>query len=238
MKRCGNPKCVSDLIFDDDRNVCPFCGSALIDINQTGLANSAPAQDPDRTETPKNEPDRSSFLAGKHFIKCHGIVAEVEHQAIFYGRFHKLCNSIFRGEPYQLAHQTIEYTLRIQRMDDDLPDSSADFNLFGNFMGRIYAGDEVVIRAISHGDRKTVQSIMNLTTGCVLRPGFQIPAALIRGFALATAAFIAYFIYLCLSGTLLHLIATVISAFMPVIILVGLVFLVIRRYKRHHRRWF
>ena len=123
-------------------------------------------------------------------------------------------------------------------MDDDLPDSSADFNLFGNFMGRIYAGDEVVIRAISHGDRKTVQSIMNLTTGCVLRPGFQIPAALIRGFALATAAFIAYFIYLCLSGTLLHLIATVISAFMPVIILVGLVFLVIRRYKRHHRRWF
>lgn len=64
---------------------------------------------------------------------------------------HKLFNALVRGEPYQFAHQTLEYTVRVEPITDGVPSEVTDFCLYGNCLGRIQIGDEVRIRAKEQG---------------------------------------------------------------------------------------
>ncbi len=183
MKRCPNPDCEPAFLFDPSRVVCPFCRTVLVDSAAGAGPGGAAILPPDRAHV--REPERreaeEDFLRQSGLsVECHGRISEIEHQELFNSKRHKLANALFRGEPYQLAHQTIEYTIRVEELSEGIPERVTDFCLFGSYLGRLHVGDEVTVRARDLRDRRVVKRIYNRTTGSVVKPGIQIPAWLIR----------------------------------------------------------
>ncbi len=127
---------------------------------------------------------------GSGTIKCHGRITEIEHHEVFYSKLRKTINSLLRGEPYQFGHQTAEYVVRVEELAGGFTAQTMDFFLFGNYMGRLHPGDEVVIVA-SSSERNVVKSIYNAVTDSDIKPGLQLSAAFIR------------FMYICLAFLLI-----------------------------------
>lgn len=129
---------------------------------------------PDRTREPFIEKQK------RNQIMCKGRVTETDHHELFYSKLHKLVNSLFRGEAYQFGHQTIEYLIRVEELSDGYSEHTADFFLYGNYMGRIYPGDEVEITASDRRGRYVVSRIYNRNINSELTPGLQLPAWVVR----------------------------------------------------------
>ena len=203
MKKCVNPACLAEFAFDDSMTSCPFCHSPLESWGGTDAPPLVPPLVPP-------------------LEYGHGRVSEIDRQEVFFGSTLKLFNTLFRGEPYQLSHQTIEYTIRVEPITDGLPAEVTDFCLYGSFLGRLQVGDEVAIQARDRGDRRVATQIYNQTTGSVVRPGFQIGAGLIRGMAAFLTLVLVWLVWgaveLVRSGALLALAAGLVSALMPLLI--------------------
>lgn len=125
-------------------------------------------------------------------IKCQGRIIEVDHQDLFYSKFHKLINSMFRGEAYQFGHQTSEYLIRVEELGEVYSTQSLDFFLYGNYMGRLVVGDEVEIIAKERRGKRIGIQLFNVTTRSQIRPGIQLSANVVR----VAVAFILFIIYL------------------------------------------
>ena len=230
MKRCPNPNCESTFLFGNDRDTCPFCHSRLVENVAAPDFEAQTILTPDRVVLGNTSEGQGEVEFVREHIgsmECRGRIVEIDHHEVFYGKWHKLFNSILRGEPYQLAHQTIEYTIRVENITQGYPTDITDFCLFGSYLGRLQVGDEVVVRAKKLRDRRIVKSIYNETTNSVVRPGFQIPAGLIRGVILfvmiALIALICELVWLVESGAAAAGLAAIIAAFMPlVIVCIGL----------------
>lgn len=246
MKRCPNPSCGPAFLFGNDRTTCPFCHSRLVD------STAAPAA-PDRTILPPDRvlirgPEQVAAAQREIFLRecfktveCHGRISEIDHQELFNSKRHKLFNSLLRGEPYQFAHQTIEYTIRVEDISEGFPTEVTDFCLFGSYLGRLQVGDEVVIRARNLNNRRVVKSIFNETTGSAIKPGLQIPAGMIRGAFLTAAVMLitmmCLIIWLFDSGTAAAGIAAILAALMPsVVVLVGIWIAIRSVFPRRRRR--
>lgn len=117
-------------------------------------------------------------------IKCHGRIIEADHHELFYSKFHKIVNSLFRGEPFQFGHQTLEYLVRVEEVGSTYSTQCTDFFLYGNYMGRLVPGDEVEIIAKNKGGRRVVKKLFNVSTNSTVRPDIQLPAGLIQTLAL------------------------------------------------------
>ncbi len=117
---------------------------------------------------------------GTGTIKCHGRVTEIDHHDVFYSKLRKTINSLFRGEPYQFGHQTSEYVIRVEELDGGFTAQNMDFFLFGNYMGRIHPGDEVILTASVSGGRNIVKTLYNAVTNSDIKPSLQLPATFIR----------------------------------------------------------
>lgn len=241
MKRCSNTNCETDFLFGNDKVSCPFCHSALVDIGVTNQMRQTvlPADQLD-IEMPENE--HGTPFSSQHFgyMTCHGRIVEIDRQELFVGKFHKLVNSLFRGEPYQLAHQTIEYTIRVENISDYLAEEVTDFCLYGNYLGRLQVGDEVDIRARSRGNRRVLTALYNRTTSSEVKPGFQIPAWAIRigivSLSLAVYVLIAGIVGLFTSGAIVAGFWAVINELMPLIIIIGGLWLMFRSVFPKRRR--
>ncbi|MBO4474697.1 MAG: hypothetical protein J5750_07305 [Clostridiales bacterium] len=155
-------------------------------------------------------------------VRYHGRITEIERHEIFNSKWHKFCNALFRGEPFQLAHQTSEYTIRIENIGEDYPTEVADVCLYGNYLGRMHIGDEVEVDAKNYGNRRVGRSVYNHTTGSVVRPGLQIPAGTIRIFfsliMLVMFSLVVSLFNLVRSGELLQGLIAVVSMFLPFLI--------------------
>lgn len=226
MKRCNNPECDSAFLFGDDKTVCPFCRRPLV-INgaETTEVLLRPA---DRITLTNPIPEQPVHFVQERLwgMECHGRIVEIDHQELFNSKRLKLFNTLFRGEPYQLAHQTIEYTIRVESMEDGIATELKDFCLYGSYLGRMQVGDEVVIRAKDLRNRRVVKSIYNQTTGSVIKPGFQIPAWLVR-IQIVVLLFIMVAImvsigWLIESGTAAILLAGLLATIIPVVVMVWL----------------
>ena len=173
-------------------------------------------------------------------MECHGRVSEIDRQEVFFGSTLKLFNALFRGEPYQLAHQTIEYTIRVEPITDGVPTEVTDFCLYGSFLGRLQVGDEVIIRARDCGDRRVATHIYNQTTGSVVRPGFQIGAGLIRGLAAFLTILLVWLVWgaveLIRSGAILALVLGLVSALMPLLICLAGLWIMVGSILPHQKR--
>lgn len=242
MKRCSNASCQSDFLFGNDKVSCPFCHGALVDIGTANQTRPAilPADQLD-IHMPANEHTTPFTTERFGHMTCRGRIVEIDRQELFVGKFHKLVNSLFRGEPYQLAHQTIEYTIRVENVSEGLAEEVTDFCLYGNYLGRLHVGDEVDIRARNQGNRRVLKAIYNRTTGSEVKPGFQIPAWVIRiGLAfliIAIYALIAGIIGLFKSGAIAAGFWGLISELMPVLIIIGGFWLLFRSvFPRRRRR--
>lgn len=221
MKKCVNPACLADFAFDDSMTSCPFCHSRL---EPCGGTDAPPLVPPLDYGIPQPEPAEEPRFVQRQLgrMECHGRVSEIDRQEVFFGSTLKLFNTLFRGEPYQLAHQSIEYTIRVEPITDGVPAEVTDFCLYGSYLGRLQVGDEVLIRARDRGDRRVATHIYNQTTGSVVRPGFQISAGFIRGLAAFLALLLVWLVWsaveLIRSGALLALVLGLVSALMPLLI--------------------
>ena len=203
--------------------VCPFCHSELIHNVDNAEIHLQPAD-----RIPGLEPVRTQAIQFIHerfgTMECHGRIVEIDHQEVFNSKRLKLINTIFRGEPYQFAHQTIEYTIRVESLTDDYPPEVRDFCLYGSYLGRMQVGDEVLIKAKNLKHRRVVKSIFNLTTNTAVKPGFQIPAILIRiPIAILTLILIALMcitVWMVESGEAVIFLTAVFTALIPIVIMI------------------
>lgn len=195
MKRCGNQNCRTDFLFSDNKTICPFCGRTLVKNNEH-YTMTRPLFGNDIIDIPEIQ-DNAEFLRKKgHRIECHGEIAEVDHYEVFNSRFHKIINAVFKGDPYQFAHQTMEYVIRVRKITNGYTGEVADFHLFGNYMGKFQVGDEVNLTAQLSGNRNIVTSIYNESTNQKITGGMVIPANLIRLFYTVLALIIVLFVIL------------------------------------------
>ena len=225
MKRCTNPNCETSFLFGDDKVNCPFCHSRLAD-SQTAAGGGGGHRGvmPDAVNINRNNRRTHDFIREtRGTVECRGRITEIEHQELFNSTKHKLFNSLIRGEPYQLGHQTMEYTIRVESITEDYPGEVCDFCMYGNYLGRLHVGDEVIIKAKRAGDRRIVKSIYNATTSTSVNPGIQIPSAFVRGgvamLALMLVALIVSIVQMFESGAAGAAAVSVLTAFMPLIII-------------------
>lgn len=181
MKRCINQNCQTDFLFGDDKKICPFCGSALVENNEHHTMTS-PLFGSDFIDVPEFQNDTEFLQKKGHKLECHGEIIEMDHHEVFNSRFHKIINALFRGEPYQFAHQTMEYVIRVRKISNGYTGYMADFHLFGNYMGKFQVGDEINLTARVSGNRNIVTSIHNESTNQKITGGILIPANMIRLF--------------------------------------------------------
>lgn len=246
MKKCPNPTCESAFLFGNDRVTCPFCHTRLVDnVTESGF-QSRTILPPDRM-TIRNvrrdvETQEEPFIS-RHFgsMECHGRVSEIDHHELFNSKHHKLFNSLLRGEPYQFAHQTIEYTIRVESISDGFPAEVTDFCLYGSCLGRLQVGDEVVIRARDLRNRRIVKSIFNKTTNSIIKSGLQIPAGIIRGSLVVSAitliALICSIVWMFDSGAAALGMVAILAAIMPaIIVIIGLWIMIRSIFPRRRRR--
>ena len=136
MKRCPNPDCRSGVLLRRHQDPLPLlpqrsgAGYGTCRLSPGEPAAFAPCQP--AAGTGRNQCSCSTAGGG---ITCTGRVLELDHQAVFYSRAHKLFNALVRGEPYQFAHQTLEYTVRVEPITDRVPSEVTDFCLYGNCRG-------------------------------------------------------------------------------------------------------
>ena len=140
MKKCVNPACLADFAFDDSMTNCPFCHSRL---ESCGGTDAPPLVPPLDYGIPRSEPAEEHPFVQRQLgrMECHGQVSEIDRQEVFFGSKLKLFNALLRGEPYQLAHQSIEYTIRVEPITDGVPTEVTDFCLYGSYLGRLQVGD-------------------------------------------------------------------------------------------------
>lgn len=232
MKRCSNPNCDSVFLYGEDKVVCPFCHSELVHNNMDNAA--VHLQPADRI--PGMEPMRNQEVQFIHehlgTIECHGRIAEIDHQELFNSKRLKLINTIFRGEPYQFSYQTIEYTIRVESLTDEYPPEVRDFCLYGSYLGRMQVGDEVEIKAKNKKHHCVVKFIYNRTTDTNVKPGFQISALLIRIsiaiIILILIALMCSIVWMVESGAAAVLLTAVLSALIPVVIMVWIFWKIIK----------
>ena len=239
MKRCTNPHCESSFLFGDDKAVCPFCHSRLIDSNAPSDGQYIPATN--RINIPQMQNETVEFVR-MHMgsMECHGRITEIDHHELFYSSRHKMFNTIVRGEPYQFAHQTVEYTIRVENIANGISTEVTDFCLYGNYMGRLQVGDEVIIKAKNLRDRRVIKSIYNQTTSSNVRPGLQIPASLFRGIlgliALMLVTLICQLVGLFQTGVILIGLTAFIAAIMPPVIIIAGIWFMFRSVFPRRRR--
>ena len=181
---------------------------------------------------------------GNNLLECNGRVTEIDHQALFEGKLQKLFNSLVKGRPYQLAHQSMEYTIRVEPITDEIATEATDFCLYGNYLGRVQVGDEIRIRAKDRGSSRMVTSIVNLTTSSTVKPGFQLPSWLLRSLILITVLLSMAFAYMVVdfivSGAAAALLVSLLAALMPILIIIfgiGLLFRSMFPGNKGRRRW-
>lgn len=238
MKYCTNPACDPTFLYGESRSVCPFCHTRLAN---TSSGQTRPATVIRTAENIAMEMDEDIHREERLFefakttwkgVRYHGRIAEIERHEVFNSKWHKFFNAIFRGEPFQLAHQTSEYTIRIESIQEDYPTEVADVCLYGNYLGRMHVGDEVEVDAKDLGNRRIGRSVYNHTTCSVVRPGLQIPAGVIRilvfFIAFTAISLVVELFNLIRSGAILQGIVAIVSLILPFLIAGGILWYLIR----------
>lgn len=244
MKRCSNLNCESTFLFGNDKTLCPFCHSRLVDSIPVQRRTITTIHTPDMV-TLNEDLDIEEYVPFINHqlgrMECHGRIVEIDHHEMFNSKWHKFFNSLLRGEPYQFAHQTMEYTIRVENITDGYPMEITDFCLFGNYLGRLQVGDEVFVKAKNLNDRRVVKSIYNQTTSSMVKPGLQLPAGIIRGVSMVTTliliALICEIVWLFKSGAVAAVLIAVVVAMMPIVVVcVGIGLLVRSVFPKRKRR--
>ena len=243
MKRCSNPDCDSSFLYGNDKTECPFCHRRLQTSVSFNAVDNREIMTPDQILAQHNTGNEISpiFLRRfSHSIECHGRIVEIDHHEVFNSKWHKIFNAIIRNEPYQFTHQTAEYTIRVESISDDYPAEITDFCLYGNYLGRLQVGDEVIVRAKDYRDRRVVKSIYNQSTSSVVKPGFQIPALLFRVITvlaiLVSITLMCWIVWFIKSGAVFDVLTVIASALMPIFIIIFGIWILIRSIIPKRRR--
>ena len=266
MKRCINPDCNSTYLFGSNRTACPFCHQALVENEAAPtVGDGAVSERRARPSPRRGSAVPADLLVAERMpgwgrreeplvqrrtgwgpqpgnqMQCRGRVTEINHHELFTDVRHKLMHTLFRGEPYQLSIQSVEYTIRMENLTDGLPTEVMDFCLYGNYLGRLQVGDVVTVNAKNCGDRREIRSLHNETTGSQVRPGLQISPWLVRGIflgaALAMVWLVCQLVWLFQSGAVAVMAAALTISLMPVLILGAGLYLLFRSvFPRRRRR--
>lgn len=195
MKQCKNPYCECEQTFSDAVKLCPFCGSELSPAGDEKQPQLHTAEElPVLSAADSAPPLVTDGVWGRKVLR--GRLAEIDHNSLFYSTFHKWCSAVFFGEPWQFAHQSQTYTLRIEEITrDGVPGRVLDVCAYGcDYMGRLCIGDELEIHCTGGKNRRIAKKILDKTTGSVVRPGLQLPALFVRVFSLILALLAIYFV--------------------------------------------
>lgn len=235
MKQC--PEC--NLIYEDNMDVCPNCGSVLqsfepqrtnnarnITINPYDSVRKGVTSVNDRTYTFESVSGRTYTINGS--------VAESSTQQYYQSKFTKFFHAIFSGEPYQLSHTTFVTVFRVEeQVRSGFPMNARDIVLYGEMQNLFAVGDDVTVTARRKGSRLVARRVFNHSIDSLIRVQPYIPAGVIRGFSLATLLLLGVLLYMITHidyAALGSRIVSLIAAFVPALVGIGLIWLMIRSF--------
>lgn len=104
MKRCSNPNCETLFLFGDDKVICPFCNSKLVKNMITNDVQTQPILPSDRVTMEDDMDNRKETFICDHLrtLECYGRIVEIDRQELFNSKWHKLFNSLLRGDHINL----------------------------------------------------------------------------------------------------------------------------------------
>lgn len=232
MKICKNPDCSSGVFYSDEKSICPNCHGKLV-ISNGSVFGDYPILTADSLSVKNREEPGVDFIReGLLNVECHGRITEIDRCELFTGKGSKAYNSIFRGEPYQLSNQNIEYNIRLENISPGLATQVMDFSLLGNYLGRLQVGDEVFLRAKKRAGRRVVSYIYNCTTNSVIRPTSQLSAGFVKWWYALVIIFIISLIFGLIrfieSGAIVQVLTGIFVALLPIFMPIFIIWFIFR----------
>lgn len=195
MKRCSN--CDDFALYDDEIVFCPICNSRLVEYtgggSQTDDTVICPQSDRNETFSEINPPVFETVNGNTYVFR--GTVTEISPQSRWNNRHKKIFNSLFTGEPYQFGNTSQSCVIRIEEFHTGrMASQMRNVVFYGEIEGRIVYGDDVIIVAKRKRGRFIATSIQVNDTEETIKPQVQIPAGVIRFFAIFLAILALYLI--------------------------------------------
>ena len=239
MKRCEE----CNAVYEDSFDICPTCGGKLDPFSQgtrRGVSSEQNYYDglnqnrEHVTEEKNNQPNDSYNFeqVDGNKITINGAVAESNTQQYYQSKFTKILQALFSGEPYQFSHTTFVTIFRVEEHTQrGYPEHARDIILYGNMQNVFAVGDDVTVEAKQRGSRYIAKRIYNHTINSEVRIQPNLPASAIRFIALAIIAIIVGLLYSIATadyGSIANAFASLISSFLPIIVVVGIVVYIIK----------
>jgi len=251
MKIC--PECSGFVLYEDEHTNCPRC-NRILDSYQSSAnqrIENINTMKKDKTVSSSNDNKQSietnivntisgfkteernfETISGRNY-RIEGVISEITAITRYQTRFHKIVNSIFRAEPYQLGHSTHSVRIRVEENTLGLyPENVRDIIAMGDYEGKLFIGSDVTINAIERSERLITRTIYMHDTQKLVYPGFQIPSIFIRLLATFLIFIIFNFILSILDGslfsmlgilfmTMFQIVINMISPIIPYIVIFG-----------------
>lgn len=227
MKWC--PGC--NAVYEDTFSRCPACGSGLEPIlehqAQTGYEQGRNERSSGRNREGYSEANTADqfFESFGRKITVNGEIADVSTQQLYQSKFTKLVRALFSGEPYQLSHTSFITIFRVEeRVDRGYPENAADFTLFGSLQNLLSPGDDVTVRATQKRHRYIARQVYNHSINALVRVTPNIPAWIVRVFALLLLAAVVFAVVAIVSidySAIGNAIEAAILSILPTALIVG-----------------
>lgn len=235
MKRC--PECMA--FYEDNLDVCPTCGERLEPWNGGNQPHNQGGSHPLHNVHGANGEDSSTnpyvfeTTSGNNII-INGAVAEVSTQQYYQSKFTKFFQALVSGEPYQLSHTSFVTIFRVEEHTSvGYPEQARDITLYGNMQNIFAAGDDVTVTARRVGNRLVARNVYNHSISSNVRIQPNIPAGVIRFFALLILVAIIIVLHALVKAdyaAMGNVIVALISSALPVIITLWLLWYLIKSF--------
>lgn len=229
MKYCRN--CQDFALYEDEILTCPICGQVL-ETYQFETAEEEPINlNQIYHETEQTVIDDEPFLQHDFMVdRYHGMIVDIDYYNRIYPFYLKLIRCLLFGEPIQFGILTNYASITIEEISyERLPERHAILTYYGDIQGQLHVGQEVEIitKALR---RHSIASIIDRGTHHRIHQAFGIS----RIFLLVLCLLIPFCIpaliaaVLVLIKGLLSLCLSLLGSFMPLILIIGAIYFMIK----------
>lgn len=228
MKYC--PNCQDFALYEDEIMTCPVCGQTL-ETYQFAQEEEEPIdlehiyQEPQLSVT--DEPFQQRYFTHDQY---HGMIIDIDYYNRIYPFYLKLIRCLLFGETIQFGILTNYASVTIEEISyDRLPERHTILTYYGDIQGQLHVGQEVDIRT-KFLSRHSISRVSDSSTHRSIHQAFGIS----RIFLVAVCLLIPFCfpalitVFLVLVKGLLSLGLSLLGSFMPLILIIGAIYLMIK----------
>ena len=238
MKKCN----LCNTVYEDSYNLCPICGTRLVDIPESNGNFSKSSRDNQYSgRTNYKTPPQSQTYQFEHMEGAdtvfNGALVESNTQQLYQSGWTKIIRAIFSGEPYQLSHTSFITTFRLEEHTTcGYPEKAQDITLYGKLMNVLTPGDDLTVHTRLRHGQYMARNIYSHSLGRDIKIEGNIPPGVVRVVALAVVGLVIFLLhsvltadYAAIGSGILHFLLSL----LPAAVFVWLIWYLIRRFFQH-----